>query len=158
MKKRKQRAGISRFWEEISTFNNNESNFNISRFKELKKPEVEYVVNAFKGVVSTMVKLQRGDFDKKYLSQIIIEADEKELNKKGFSILDSAKLKAVDYLQDMRIQYEKNGIYVDGFDEYKNDLQNNLLETLKAIDDKGYKNRFFEECVKRGTLVYGSFN
>ena len=158
IKKRKQRAGISPLWEKISTFNNVEKSYNITRHKELKKPEAEYVVNAFKGVVSTMVKLQRGAFDKQYLTQLIIEADERDLNKKGFSILDQAKLKSVEHLQDMKIQFEQNGVLVDGFDEYKNDLQKNLLETLKSIDDKEYKNRFFAECVKRGTLVYGSFN
>jgi len=157
-RKRLQRAGASNLWKGISLFNNTASNHEITHFKESKKPEVEYVVNCFKGLVSTYVKLNRGNFNSLDLSEILVTANEQELNKKGFSILDNAKLKSVDYVQNMRTQYEQNGIITDGFDQYNYDLKKNLLETLRSIDDKEYQAKFFDECIKRGTLIYGNYH
>ena len=155
-RRRVERAGISKLWNIISTFNNTEPKFNISRYKEIKKPEVQYVVNAFKGVVSTMVKLNMGDFNKDYLADIIIQANEDELNKKGFSILDNAKFKAVDYVNDMNKQYYSDGIYNDGFHEYEYSLRTNLKATFEAIENQEKKNKFFDECIKRGVMIYAN--
>ncbi len=155
-KMRIQRAGLSPFWETISCFNNFEPKIQISKFTEAKKPEVEYVINAFKGVVSTFVKLNRGNFDKDLLSEILIQANEEEINKKGFSILDNARFKAVEHIDQMRTNYLKNGLFVDGFDDYKNDLKQNLLNHFNTIEIPKERNRFMDEIIKRGTFIYAS--
>ncbi|RLA83624.1 MAG: hypothetical protein DRG78_03820 [Epsilonproteobacteria bacterium] len=157
IKKRYQRAGISQLWLQISTYNDYSSQ-NIEKHKEIKKPEVQYVVNAFKGLVSTFVKLNRGNFNKEELATVITTANEEELNKKGFSILQSAKLKAVDYVQDMRKQYFQNGVIVDGFKDYQRELNKNLKDTLSLIEDKKEKDKFFEEVLNRGTLIYNIYD
>ena len=157
IKMRKIRAGISPLWKELSTFNNTQSNFDISKYKEIKKPEVQYVVNSVKSVISCTTKLLGGNWDKNLLTEIILNANEEEIIKKGYSLLDGAKLKAVEHLNQMKSHYHRYGTVVDGFEEYNDNLQENLLNTLKAIDDKGYRDNFFEECVKRGTIVYGNY-
>lgn len=155
--KRYQRAGISQLWDSISTFNNFKSE-DISKLKESKKPEVQYLVNCFKGVVSCTTKLLRGDFNSDVLAEIITKADEESLNKKGLSILNSAKLKAVDYMNDTKKVYRDYGVIADGFEEYNSDLQNNLKKTFQLIENKNESNLFFDECVKRGTMIYNRFD
>lgn len=157
IRKRYQRAGISDLWKTISVFNNFKS-VDIEKHKESKKPEVQYVVNCFKGVVSTTTKLLRGHFNSEILAEIITQANEDDLNKKGMSLLNSAKLKAVDYMSDTKMSYDKYGVIYDGFKEYNSDLQNNLKKTFQLIDNKDEANKFFDECVKRGTMIYNRFD
>ncbi len=157
--KRYQRAGISKLWETVSTFNNFKSE-DIAKYKEAKKPEVQYVVNCFKGVVSTATKLLRGNFNSEILAEIITQANEEDLNKKGLSILNSAKLKAVDYMKHTKESYNNYGVITDGFKDYNSDLQNNLKKTFQLIEqtDPKQANEFFEQCVKRGTMIYNRFD
>jgi hypothetical protein len=152
IKMRKIRAGISPLWGHISTFNNHQSTHNITKFKETKKPEAQYVVNAWKGLISTSLKLNRGDFNKHDIKDILITANEEDLIKKGFSILDSARLKTAKYMQSLQTQYYKNGEIIDGFEEYQSDLHNNLLDTLNNITNLDYRDNFLNELEKIGTI------
>ena len=157
--KRYQRAGLSELWTTVSTFNNFKSE-NISKINESKKPEVQYLINCYKGVVSCATKLLRGDFNSEVIAEIITNANEEELNKKGLSILNSAKLKAVDYMQDREKEYTNYGVISDGFKEYESDLQNNLQKTFQLIEqtDPTQANEFFEQCIKRGAMIYNRFD
>jgi len=157
--KRYQRAGISLLWKTVSTFNNFKSE-NISKYQESKKPEVQYLVNCYKGVVSCATKLLRGHFDSDVIAEIITKADEESLNKKGLSILNSAKLKAVDYMQDTKREFINYGVIKDGFKEYDKDLQENLKKTFQLIEqtDSIQANEFYEQCIKRGTMIYNRFD
>jgi len=157
--KRYQRAGISDLWKIVSTFNNFKSE-DISKYKESKKPEVQYLVNCYKGVVSCATKLLRGDFNSEVIAEIITNANEEELNKKGLSILNSAKLKAVDYMQDRKKEFNDYGVIKDGFKDYESDLQENLKKTFQLIESTNptEANEFFEQCIKRGTMIYNRFD
>jgi len=157
--KRYQRAGVSNLWKTVSTFNNFKSE-NISKLNESKKPEVQYLVNCYKGVVSCATKLLRGDFNSEVIAEIITNANEEELNKKGLSILTSAKLKAVDYMNEREKEFNDYGVVKDGFKEYENDLQENLTKTFKLIQSSNptEANEFFEQCIKRGTMIYNRFD
>jgi hypothetical protein len=157
--KRYQRAGLSSLWNTVSTFNNFKSE-NISKLNESKKPEVQYLVNCYKGVVSCATKLLRGNFDSEIIAEIITNANEEELNKKGLSILNSAKLKAVDYMSDREKEFNDYGVIKDGFKDYESDLQENLRKTFQLIESKNpdEANVFFEQCIKRGTMIYNRFD
>lgn len=155
-RKRVQRAGLSPFWELVSKFNNIEKTIKLSKYHESKKPEVEYFINAYKGLISTFMKFNRGGMDSDLASQILIEANERELNDKGFSILDNARFKAVDYVEDMRRNFYQNGVVVDGFTEYSTDLKANLKKHFDILESPKEKNDFLEEIIKRGTFIYAN--
>ncbi|BFU77172.1 hypothetical protein ALC152_03870 [Arcobacter sp. 15-2] len=156
IKKRKQRAGLSNLWKTLSTFNNTESTHNIVKYKEVKRPESEYIINSFKGVVTTMVKYSHGDFDRDKLNEYIIQANEDELNKSGFSILDNAKLKCLDYMNDAKKIYVENGVVMNGFEEYNKNLKENLTKHWNSISDTTKKNDFLAACIKKGTMLYSN--
>jgi len=156
IKKRKQRAGLSNLWKTLSTFNNTESTHKIVKYKEVKRPESQYVINSFKGVVTTMVKYCHGDFDSNKLNEFILQANEDELNKSGFSILDNAKLKCLDYMNDNKTSFMQNGVMMDGFEEYNTNLKENLTKHWNSINDITKKNDFLTACIEKGTMLYSN--
>lgn len=128
------KAEISNVWQEISTFNGHQG-YEIQKFEDIKKPEVEYVENAYKALISTFTKLKRGNFCTSDLVELIHNANDKYFNKKGYSILDGARLNALDYLSTAKLYYKKNGFTFDGFDEFDKDLYNNLNAIIAPIQE-----------------------
>lgn len=124
-KKRFQKAPISIVWNSIKTFNGHQGQ-ELHKIDDITKPEVEYVENAYKALISTTTKLLRGNFDTKSLIQIIHNANDKFFDKKGMSILDNARLNALDYLSSAKYYYQKNGYSFDGFDQFEKDMMSNL--------------------------------
>lgn len=124
-KKRFQKADITQLWHSIKSFNGHEGQ-SLQKYDEITKPEVEYVENAYKALISTTTKLLRGNFNSSQLIQIIHNANDKFFNKKGMSILDNARLNALDYLSSAKYCYRKNGVSFDGFDEYEKEMMTNL--------------------------------
>ena len=127
-KQRFKKSELSTVWSSILTFNGHVGS-NIEKFEDIKKPEVEYVENAYKALVSTFTKLKRGNFDTNELIELIHNANYKYFDKKGYSILDGARLNALDYMSSAKIYYDKFGFSFDGFD----DFQSNLWGNLKSI-------------------------
>lgn len=124
-RKRFKEAQISNVWLAIKTFNGHVGK-PLQKYDEITKPEVEYVENAYKALISTTTKLLRGNFNSSQLIQIIHNANDKFFNKKGMSILDNARINALDYLSSAKYYYEKNGVSFDGFDQYEKDMMTNL--------------------------------
>lgn len=133
-RKRFKKAEISNIWKSISTFNGYQG-YEIQKFEDIKKPEVEYVENAYKALISTFTKLKRGNFCTSDLVELIHNANDKYFNKKGYSILDGARLNALDYLSTAKLYYKKNGFTFDGFDEFDKDLYNNLNAIIAPIQE-----------------------
>lgn len=124
-KKRFKNAEVSEVWNLINSFNGH-GGYELQKFEDIKKPEVEYVENSYKALISTFTKLQRGNFCTSDLIELIHNANDKFFNKKGYSILDNARLKALDYLSTAKLYYERNGFVFDGFDDFEKDMWKNL--------------------------------
>lgn len=132
-KKRFQKATTSRIWNLISTFNGYQG-YELSKFEDIKKPEVQYVENAYKALISTFTKLKRGNFSTSDLVEVIHNANDKFFNKKGFSILDNARINALDYLSSAKYYYTKFNCTFDGFDEFESELYKNLTAIIQPTE------------------------
>ena len=155
IRKRYYRANLSNLWLSIQSFNN--FGFKeLEKFEEIEKPQVEYVVNAFKGVVSTFIKLNRGEFDKEKLITILLKADQKEYEKTGFSILHNAYLKTANYIEKKREHFYEFGLVDWEYEDYKNKFRTNLKEVLENIEDPVYRRKFFDAAIQKGLMIYGS--
>jgi hypothetical protein len=127
-------ADTSQVWSLINTFNGHQG-YELDKFEDIKKPEVEYVENSYKALISTFTKLKRGNFCTSDLVELIHNANDKFFNKKGFSILDNARINALDYLSTAKLYYKKNGFVFDGFDEFEKDMYKNLTAIIKPIEE-----------------------
>lgn len=130
-------ADVSNVWQSIQTYNGYEG-ADLSKFEDIKAPEVEYVENAYKALMSTTTKLLRGNFNTTKLVDIIHNANMKYFDKHGISIMEKCRLNALDYLSSAKYYYERHNFAFDGFDEYENDLISNLKELMdiSTIHDK----------------------
>ncbi len=129
-------ADISNLWNSIQTFNGHEG-VNVEKIEDIKKPEVMYVENAYKALISTFTKLTHGNFNTSQLVDVIHSANQKYFNKHSMSIMDKARLNALDYLSSAKIYYEKFGFVFDGFDEFEKDLISNIkliVDPIKQYD------------------------
>lgn len=127
------RAETSLLWDSIQTFEKVQAP-TLQRIKDIKKPEVEYVKNAYKAVLSTFIKLKRGDFNSDELAKILLEADAELKQRSGISLIDKARLNTLDYIVKANAFYNHNGIIEAGFNEYKNDFANNLKDTFALLE------------------------
>lgn len=138
IRKRFQRSELTPLWQNIQTFFHTKGK-NLTYLDEVSKPTALYVKNSIKSVVSTLTKHLKGRFDPYVLADIALEANEEEKVKKGFSIFDSARIKTIDYFNQVNHVYEiqnKNGFgvsYEDDFKQYENDLENNILALFSVI-------------------------
>lgn len=148
LRKRFQRADTSIVWDTIQTFQDKQG-YLPQRVKDIKKPEVEYVKNAYKATLSTFVKLKRGAFCSHELTEILLQANQEMIEKTGFNIVDKARLNALDYISNARIYYEQNGIIQDGFYEYQKDLLNNIQQTYALVENEPSNLLTFEAFQKR---------
>jgi hypothetical protein len=147
-KKRKQRAGKSKVWETIQYFNENENIAEITKDVELSKPESEYVINAYKSVASTFVKLARGGFNIDDLSSLLHKAEQKHFEKTGLTILDSARLKTLDYIN--------KSIIDEDYETYYKDTYNNIKLALSTLENPTQKRAFQDELIKRDFPIYNN--
>lgn len=148
LRKRFQRADISHLWDSIKTFEKKQAP-TLQRIKDIKKPEVEYVKNAYKAVLSTFIKLKRGEFSSSELTKILLEADNECKAKHNISLIDKARVNALDYIIQAQTFYNDNGIVIDGFYEYKKDFVNNLKDTFALIENDNSNLFTFEQFQKR---------
>lgn len=155
IKKQFQRADITELWSSIQTFNNFKSK-NLTRYEEIKKPEVQYVENAFKGLISTFVKLNRGDFSATHLVDLLMTANQKNINNKGYSILDNARAKSLHYMDTQKVVYKRHGLYEDGFELYQKELKENLRDSFRFMDDMLPSIEFYNDVKASGLLLNAS--
>jgi hypothetical protein len=148
LRKRFQRADSSFLWDTIQTFQDKQG-YLPQRVKDIKKPEVEYVKNAYKATLSTFVKLKRGDFNSHELTEILIQANKEMVEKCGLNLVDKARLNALDYMTNAKVYYEQNGIIQDGFYEYQKDLINNIQQTYALVENEPSNLLTFEAFQKR---------
>lgn len=148
LRKRFQRAELSQIWLCMQTFEGREAP-TLQKIKDIKKPEVEYVKNGIKTIISTLIKLKRGDFNIDDLSSIVLEADEESKQKHGLSMVDKARMNALDYISKAQVFYENNGIVEDGFYQYKKDFVSNLSDTFALIANEPSSLYTFQEFQKR---------
>lgn len=148
LRKRFQNADIHPLWEQIKTFEN-KFKPKVQRFKDITKPEVEYVKNAYKAVISTFVKLKRGHFSSQELTEILLEAEKEVREKHELSIVDKARLNALDYINRAHTFYNSTGVIEDGFDEYKKDLVNNIQHTYTLVENEPSNILTFEQFYKK---------
>lgn len=133
IKKRFQRAEVHKLWDFIKCFKGNAVE-KLQKIKDICKPSVQYVKNAFKSVLSTFIKLKRGDFNKDELIEILIQADKELQSKKKLTLLQNARLKTVDYCSRAKDFYNHTGIDVIQFNNYEQELRKNLKDTFQYLE------------------------
>jgi hypothetical protein len=133
IKKRFQRANVHKLWDFIKYFKGNTVE-KLQKIKDVCKPSVQYVKNAFKSVLSTFIKLKRGDFNKDELIDILIQADKELQSKKKLTLLQNARLKTVEYCSRAKDFYNHTGIDVIQFNNYEQELRKNLKDTFQYIE------------------------
>lgn len=148
IKKRFQRAELSPLWEFIKTFKGNVIE-KLQKIKDIKKPSVIYVKNAFKAVLSTFIKLKRGSFSAKELTKILLEADKELQHKKRLNLIDNARLKCLDYVSRAEDFYNHTGVDEIEFTKYYEDLKENLNDTFALIQGEETGIITFKEFNKR---------
>lgn len=131
--KRFQRANVHKLWDFIKYFKGNTVE-KLQKIKDVCKPSVQYVKNAFKSVLSTFIKLKRGDFNKDELIDILIQADKELQSKKKLTLLQNARLKTVEYCSRAKDFYNHTGIDVIQFNNYEQELRKNLKDTFQYIE------------------------
>ena len=111
------------------------SDTSISTYKNVTRPEIAYVQNALKGAVSTMVKYGRGAFNVNELSTIFSDLNRENIDKKGYSIVDEARIKTLDYVNLVTANFNSTGQVVDGFREFNMDVFKNIFDTFTIYDN-----------------------
>lgn len=148
LRKRFRKAPVSIVWDSISTFEDKQAPA-LQKVKDIKKPERAYVENAYKALLSTFTKLNRGDFNHEDLTEILISCNKENIKKTGISLVDKARINALDYMSSAKVFYEQNGIITDGFYQYEKDLINNIKETYAILEGEPSSLVTFEEFKKR---------
>lgn len=133
IKKRFQRADNHKLWDFIKTFKGNIVE-KLQKIKDITKPSVIYVKNAYKSILSTFIKLKRGAFDGDELIDILIDADKEMQLKKKITLLQNARNKTVDYCSRAIDFYNHTGIDVIQFNNYQQELRKNLKDTFHTIE------------------------
>ena len=134
VKKTFQRADINPLWDFIDTWHNY-TGASISTYKNITRPEIAYVQNAMKGAVSTMVKYGRGSFNVDEFSTIFSNLNRENIDKKGYSIVDEARIKTLDYVNLVTANFNATGEVVDGFRDFNRDVFNNIFNTFTIYDN-----------------------
>jgi hypothetical protein len=135
IKKRFQRASTHKLWIFISPFVGNTVE-KLQVIKDICKPSVIYVKNAFKAVLSTFVKLKRGSFNNDELIEILIQADKELQSKKKITLLENARLKTMDFCTRAKDFYNHTGIDNIEIVNYERELKRNLKNTFKYLEEK----------------------
>lgn len=158
VRKRFYRAKYHPVWKKIFKFKGYEGT-KLNKYVDPSTPEKDYVINAYKALQSTLTKLLRGNFCKETLFNIIREAEQEEVEKKGLTTMQQAKIKALDYVSALKVSYTRKEELnikpaVDGFSDFERDLKNNLFK-LTAPSFQNKDNFFsFEEYFKAMMKMY----
>lgn len=134
VKKTFQRADINPLWDFIDTWHNY-TGASISTYKNITRPEIAYVQNALKGAVSTMVKYGRGSFNVDEFSTIFSNLNRENIDKKGYSIVDEARIKTLDYVNLVTANFNATGEVIDGFRDFNTDVFNNIFNTFTIYEN-----------------------
>lgn len=134
VKKTFQRADINPLWSFVDTWHNYTGS-SISTYKNITRPEIAYVQNAMKGAVSTMVKYGRGTFNIDEFSTIFSNLNRENIDKKGYSIVDEARIKTLDYVNLVTANFNATGEVVDGFRDFNRDVFNNIFNTFTIYEN-----------------------
>ncbi|MDD2896907.1 MAG: hypothetical protein PHG81_12895 [Aliarcobacter sp.] len=148
VKKTFQRADINPTWEFIDTWHGY-TGASISTYKNITRPEIAYVDNAIKGVFSTMVKYGRGSFSVDELSQRVSQLNRENIDKKGYSLVDEARIKTLDYVNLVNTNLNSNGVPVDGFSDFNKDVFKHIFNTFTIFDNDITTFEAFEQFHKR---------
>ncbi len=148
LRQRFRNAEPSYVWDSIQSFNN-KIEPKLQRAKDISKPEVEYVKNAFKAVLSTFIKLKRGAFDSNELSKILHEADKECREKHSLTLVDKARLNTLDYMVKANAFYNHSGIIEQYFYDFKKDFVNNIKDTFAILENESSTLTTFEEFNKK---------
>lgn len=148
IKKRFQRAELSPLWIFITKFRGNIVE-KLQKIKDVVKPSVIYVENAFKAVLSTFIKLKRGSFDSNELTEILLNADKKSQHLKQISLVDNARLKCLEYVSRAKDFFNHTGVDEVNIENYKRELKTNLNNCFALIDDDVSNVITFKEFSKR---------
>jgi hypothetical protein len=148
VKKTFQRADINPTWKFIDTWHGY-TGASISTYKNITRPEIAYVDNAIKGLFSTFVKYSRGAFSIDDLSKRVYEINRENLDKKGYSIVDEARIKTLDYVNLVNANINSTGVVVDGFSDFNRDLFKHIFNTFTIYDNDITTFEAFEQFHKR---------
>lgn len=148
LRQRFRNAETSYLWDSIQSFNN-KIEPKLQRAKDISKPEVEYVKNAYKAVLSTFIKLKRGAFDSSELSKILYEADKECREKHSMTLVDKARLNTLDYIVKSNAFYNHSGIVESYFYEFKKDFIGNIKDTFALLENEPSNITTFEEFNKK---------
>lgn len=144
LRQRFRNADISPLWLSVQSFEN-KIEPKLQRESDISKPEVEYVKNAYKAVLSTFIKLKRGSFDSNELTKILIEADEECRKKHNMNLVDKARLNTLDYIVKANAFYNHSGIYEQYFYEFKKDFKTNIKDTFAFLEGETTSILTFDE-------------
>lgn len=148
LRQRFRKAPISDLWIFLNSFENKQEP-KLQRIEDISKPEIAYVKNAYKAVLSTFIKLKRGAFDSNELSKILFEANQECLEKNSLTLVDKARLNSLDYIVKTEAFYNHTGIIEDGFFEFKKDFLENIKDTFAVLDGEISSLVTFEEFNKK---------
>ncbi|QKF73278.1 hypothetical protein AFAEC_1127 [Aliarcobacter faecis] len=148
IKKRFQRAVIHPLWLFMSEFKGNIVE-KLQKIRDVSKPAVMYVKNAFKAVLSTFIKLKRGSFNASELVEILLNADKELQQTKHLGLVDNARLKTLDFCTRAEDFLNHSGIDVLEIHKYKKDLKNNLDCLFTFLDTDSSNITTFKEFRKR---------
>lgn len=148
VKKTFQRADLNPLWAFITTWHGYKG-ASINTYKNITRPEIAYVDNAIKGLFSTFVKYSRGGFSVNELSERIYQINRENLDKKGFSLIDEARIKTLDYINLVTTNLNSTGQVIDGFTDFSRDVKNNIFNTFAIYEGEISTIYTFEEFNKR---------
>lgn len=148
IKKRFQRAELSPLWIFINKFKGNIVE-KLQKIRDVKKPSVIYVENAYKAILSTFMKLKRGSFDNQELTEILLNADKKMQQNKKISLVDNARLKCLEYVARAKDFFNHTGVDEINIENYKRELKTNLNNCFALLEDDVSSIITFKEFNKR---------
>lgn len=148
IKKRFQRAELSPLWVFINKFKGNIVE-KLQKIRDVKKPSVLYVENAYKSILSTFMKLKRGSFDNQELTEILLNADKKMQQNKKISLVDNARLKCLEYVSRAKDFFNHTGVDDINIENYKRELKTNLNNCFALLEDDVSSIITFKEFNKR---------
>jgi hypothetical protein len=148
LKKRFQNSSIHPIWNTLSTFNSFKGK-PLSKHKEITYGSIQYVGNSIKALVSTLSKYNGGVFSSEILANTIEKVNQDNLSKHGLTILESGKLKMLDYLYKAKEYQNINGVVIDDFDLLEDNILNEIRYSYAQIENNSCSVQTFEEYYKK---------
>ena len=147
LKKRFQVSLPHPIWQKLLTFNSFKGK-PLSKHKDITYGSIHYVANSIKALVSTLSKYNGGLFSSEVLSNTIEKINQENLEKHGLTILESGKLKMLDYLHKAKEYQKINGVILDDFDLLEENILNDIRFSYAQIENEPCNIQTFEEYYK----------